>query len=56
LVSRKKCPKTHYIREGKKGDKRTGITINQPIPSYVLMCNNTQVGAMDGSPVFIEGG
>ena len=52
LVSGKRCTKRHYIRPWKRGDKRTGMTQQVgkiPTPSYVLICNNQQVGAMDGS-------
>lgn len=43
-----KCTKNHYIRPGKNDDTSVKSNARKGPPSYVLMCDNQQVGAMMG--------
>lgn len=56
--SRKRCQKYHSIRRGRKGDRPISFVAGKVrTPSYVLLCDNQQVGAMVGNAgliVFLE--
>lgn len=57
-IVRKKCSGHHEIRTGKNGDRPTGMLARvgkgaDIAVSFVLMCDDQQVGAMDGSLNYI---
>ena len=50
MSSRKRCQKSHSIRPGIKSDTSVTFVANKgKPPTYVLLCDNQQVGAMIGA-------